>query len=577
MALSLSTERTVLWDQITYAGNPEEFAWVLPVKPGAYLELGADAFFEALDTGTAANIVSPSISCPVDNGGFAGGYGDDGYYDDYGGSGGPGCGCSDEAYGAGTGDYGTGGAGGGAGAAGSGGEPAPDPVTVVHQESIGPYETVTIHSNIPGSLFVWLDMHGYAVDESVKPVIDDYENEGFDFIALRLIPGANVQQMQPVRVISPGAAPVLPLRMVAAGTGANVALSLFVIGEGRWEMQNFPNGAVDISEMTWDFAAQSSNYSELRAQALTQEAGRVWLTTYARWGALLSAQSNPAFPGSNITYQASDSTVTNTLAGLYMAQGVANGEKIDPACPDGMLKHASSQYRVVDTCADMGPGGAGGSDPTGGGGGTSGGAGGSSSSSSSGTGATGGTGTGGAGGAGTGGAGGTDPSTGGGGSGTGGSGGAPCAGTVGPDEIDAREFTCGSLDDLSIALVGLHPADVWVTRFEANLPHTALDTDLSLQSEATQGPKDNWLVASGVVNPPCDDWVYSGGIITGGGDKQGPRVNKPRHKPPRTAPRSAPHNHDRELMFLGLSLALFGSAAARRLLRPSLRGARASR
>src|SRR6185436_19779148 len=108
-----------------------------------------------------------------------------------------------------------------------GGAP-PDPVSVVHQESIGPYETVTIHSNIPGSLFNWLDMHGYAVDDAIKPMIDDYEKEGFDFIALRLIPGADVKQMQPVRVTSPGASPVLPLRMVAAGTGANVALSLFV-------------------------------------------------------------------------------------------------------------------------------------------------------------------------------------------------------------------------------------------------------------------------------------------------------------------------------------------------------------
>src|SRR5262245_23825194 len=52
MALSVSTERTVLWDQIQYQGDPEEFAWVLPVKPGATIELASDAFFEALDAAT---------------------------------------------------------------------------------------------------------------------------------------------------------------------------------------------------------------------------------------------------------------------------------------------------------------------------------------------------------------------------------------------------------------------------------------------------------------------------------------------------------------------------------------------
>ena len=83
--------------------------------------------------------------------------------------------------------------------------------------------------------------HGYAIDPSVKPIIDAYTAEGFDFIALRLLPGQGVQQMKPVRVVTPGMSPTLPLRMVAAGTGANVAITLFVIGEGRYEAQNFPN------------------------------------------------------------------------------------------------------------------------------------------------------------------------------------------------------------------------------------------------------------------------------------------------------------------------------------------------
>src|SRR4051794_22797336 len=56
MAVSVSTQRTVLWDQIQYAGSPEDFAWVLPVRAGAYLELASDAFFEALDTATSATV-----------------------------------------------------------------------------------------------------------------------------------------------------------------------------------------------------------------------------------------------------------------------------------------------------------------------------------------------------------------------------------------------------------------------------------------------------------------------------------------------------------------------------------------
>jgi hypothetical protein len=52
MVLSLSSERTTLWDQIRDAGSPDDFPWVLPVAPDADLEIGlADNAF--VDAGSA--------------------------------------------------------------------------------------------------------------------------------------------------------------------------------------------------------------------------------------------------------------------------------------------------------------------------------------------------------------------------------------------------------------------------------------------------------------------------------------------------------------------------------------------
>src|SRR4051812_6953527 len=39
MVLKVSTSETILWDQVSYAGSPSEFAWVLPVRAGAKVEL----------------------------------------------------------------------------------------------------------------------------------------------------------------------------------------------------------------------------------------------------------------------------------------------------------------------------------------------------------------------------------------------------------------------------------------------------------------------------------------------------------------------------------------------------------
>src|SRR5262245_49663573 len=52
MAFSISEARTVLWSQFQFTGSPSEFSWVLPITPGAYLELSTDAWFESLEATT---------------------------------------------------------------------------------------------------------------------------------------------------------------------------------------------------------------------------------------------------------------------------------------------------------------------------------------------------------------------------------------------------------------------------------------------------------------------------------------------------------------------------------------------
>src|SRR5262245_45713297 len=53
MAFAISDAQTVLWDQFEYTGNPEDFSWVLPVRPGAYVELAEDAWLTSLDAFTS--------------------------------------------------------------------------------------------------------------------------------------------------------------------------------------------------------------------------------------------------------------------------------------------------------------------------------------------------------------------------------------------------------------------------------------------------------------------------------------------------------------------------------------------
>ncbi len=414
MAISISTTQSVLWDQIQYSGDPSEFSWVLPIKQGARVEVANDAFFEVLDAGTAVTVQAPPEGCAPQGGGF-------------------GCGSSQSD--------------GLAGKSANG-----DGVTVVHQGTVGPYETVTLSAEDPNALNAWLEQHGYSVPKEVQPTIDAYVTEGFDFIALRLQPGKGVDQMTPVRVVSPGAVYSLPLRMVAAGVGAKVSVILFVIGEGRYAAQNFGNATIPADLVSWDFSRNRSDYSSLRAAALDANKGRNWLTSYAHQGALLSPIDDPlgfSFVPYNINSQVSD-----TLAKAYAWQATVNaGSSAVPDCLDNFDQYAASKKVVKNPCDEKGEN---------------------------------------------------------------------CT-DLAANEIDARDLVCNGFDDVAVALTGMHPADVTLTRLEANLPVAALDADLLLEAAESQSAVNNRFVA-GLKLHACgeDDAESLVGPLVGNGKGPGP-------------------------------------------------------
>jgi MYXO-CTERM domain-containing protein len=245
MILSVSQTQTTLWDQITYSGNPSSFAWVLPIKGTVDVGLSSDALFQALDARTQVSISSPPLNCPPP----------------------PFCGYADGAN-EGAGPVGT----------GSSGEP---PVTVLAQEVVGPYETVQLASTDPNALKTWLAGHNYNLPADVTPVVDAYVKEGFNFLALKLVPGQDVSAMRPVRVTTQGANLALPLRMIAAGTGAVTPITLWVLGEGRYETTNLSNFTIDASQLIWNWDTQSSNYATLQKSAFTNSQGKAWQTEAA--------------------------------------------------------------------------------------------------------------------------------------------------------------------------------------------------------------------------------------------------------------------------------------------------------
>jgi hypothetical protein len=442
MAFSISPEQTVLWDQIRYTGNPSEFAWVLPVRPGATIQLAQDAWLAALEASTQTVIIGPASNCGAAP-------------TEYENGGGGGCGSSfgsSESASAGFASEGPGVTG------------TPQ-VQVLMEEVVGPYEAVTVRSSQGEALGGWLNANGFDVPAALQPTIDSFTMAGFDFLALKLRPGAGVQAMQPVRVVTPGADLTLPLRMIAAGVGSLVSIELFVLSEGRYHTQNFPDAAVDFSKLAWDPNLNESTYTTLMQQALAANGGTGWLTEFAGLATLSSFSSGPN-PSLLSAYTsqctpAPASCTTEPSPAVAQTEGgdeAASGAGADATAGDDAGDGAGGVHRkgggdaavatdatidatidaTVDAAIDANPA--------------------------------------------------ND---------------AEDSAPPGPVTVCTAAVMC---DDLEVAMTGIDPGNFWITRLRADLPARALAADLVLEATSSQVPVANVHNATTYTVPgynPC--------------------------------------------------------------------------
>ncbi len=305
MIFSVSPQQTTLYDQIEYTGSPTDFAWVLPIKGVVTVGVSSDVLFSTIDAATQTTIVAPALPpCP---------------------SCGPGI--PAPAFAAGIGP---------AMNAGRGEEHS---VTVLSQSVVGPYEQVQLQSTDPQALQSWLTAHGYALPAAIEPIVAAYVSDGFDFLAMRLQPGQGVQAMRPISVTTPGAGVTLPLRMVAAGTGATVGITLWVVATGRYEPANFETFTMSGANLTWDFGDNESDYA-------TQRASKEATLMNAGWQIESSLAIDP--------FQIESPILADPAASDYLtappAAGDDGGAAVDGGDADSGASAAAARARDLATC-----------------------------------------------------------------------------------------------------------------------------------------------------------------------------------------------------------------------------------
>jgi MYXO-CTERM domain-containing protein len=259
MALALSADETTLWDQVRWAGDPEDFVWALPLSDArsARVAVADDAFLNELDRATAPVVTTrfPSRCVSGDAGGDDASQAPPMSREEVLLSIRPMVRSSDPD------------------------RPVEGAPSVIPEATVGPYQTVILDGVSAGQrLPEWLAAHGFVVPAGGRAAVEHYTALNAGWVVLRLRPGEGVSRMSPVRVTLDGYQPTLPLRMIAAGAGDAMGLTLLVASNGAMREAGVPEVRVDARRLTWTADASRSNYAELFREALGGATRPVWVT-----------------------------------------------------------------------------------------------------------------------------------------------------------------------------------------------------------------------------------------------------------------------------------------------------------
>jgi hypothetical protein len=242
--------------QIQYEGDAENFAWIIPVTAVPEVRVSSQALFDNLLQATVPTFTINTTSIGDCNSSF-----------------GFGCAMADSAAGDGGNGFGTFSTGGQEGDTNGGPE-------ILDRGFAGAFEYVTLTGDSVQEIVDWLDMAGYAQDPDAPPILEEYLQEDFVFVAVKLKGGADVDEIHPLAIRYAGIEPCIPIKLTRIAAVDDMKIRALFLGEGRLVPTNWPHVEINHSRYDW-VNGPSVNYDEVVSLAIDEAGGRAFVTEYA--------------------------------------------------------------------------------------------------------------------------------------------------------------------------------------------------------------------------------------------------------------------------------------------------------
>jgi hypothetical protein len=242
--------------QIQYDGEAEDFAWIIPVTAEPEVLVGSQALFDSMLAATVPTFTINNTTIGDCGGGFGCGFAN---FDLAGGDGGSFGGEGDE----------TGG---------------PD---ILDRGFAGAFEYVTLTGDTVQEIVDWLDANGYAQDPDAPPILEEYLQDDFVFVAVKLRGGADVDEIHPLAIRYPGIEPCIPIKLTRIAAVDDMKIRAMFLGESRVAPTNWPHVEVNLTQFDW-VNGPATSYDQVTGAAIDEAGGRAFVTEYAGTPAVVS-------------------------------------------------------------------------------------------------------------------------------------------------------------------------------------------------------------------------------------------------------------------------------------------------
>jgi hypothetical protein len=233
--------------QITYQGEADQFAWVVPVAANPELFTSVDDLFSRLSP-----LTMPRWNLSFETEGTCKSMGGRGLF------GGVDFAVSDV-------DSPPADAGGG--------------VTVAQETVVGPYEVVVLQASDSAELLTWLEERGYVLPPELGPKLAPYVAENSYFVALRLEKGNDVGDLVPFGMRYTGSEASIPLQLTAIAATPDMRLQPYVFAKHRAVPVNYLH--VQVNELAVDWLTGGANYPDVISAAADEAGGQALATDFA--------------------------------------------------------------------------------------------------------------------------------------------------------------------------------------------------------------------------------------------------------------------------------------------------------